>query len=127
MDGERYIERVENINTGGDELLLKTKLVGVQAKGSGATVEFEQLLCDKSGKIYYKMSNCSFLIGAKNFDNIGKIKSKNILLPNRAPDNVVEMPISTSQASIYRLSGDYNPLHVSTFKKTTLLYLSIFC
>ncbi|MBE0694779.1 MAG: MaoC family dehydratase N-terminal domain-containing protein [Aquamicrobium sp.] len=33
-------------------------------------------------------------------------------LPQRAPDHVAEVPVSPQAALIYRLSGDYNPLHV---------------
>lgn len=32
-------------------------------------------------------------------------------LPDRAPDAVVELPTSPQAALIYRLSGDFNPLH----------------
>lgn len=33
--------------------------------------------------------------------------------PARAPDHVVEEKTLPIQAALYRLSGDYNPLHVS--------------
>src|SRR3546814_13360893 len=32
-------------------------------------------------------------------------------LPERAPDGTVSLPTVPQQALIYRLSGDYNPLH----------------
>lgn len=32
--------------------------------------------------------------------------------PNRSPDAVVEEKTSADQAALYRLSGDYNPLHI---------------
>jgi multifunctional beta-oxidation protein len=32
--------------------------------------------------------------------------------PDRAPDRIVELKTSPRQAALYRLSGDYNPLHV---------------
>jgi multifunctional beta-oxidation protein len=32
--------------------------------------------------------------------------------PNRKPDAVVEEKTTLEQAAIYRLSGDYNPLHL---------------
>lgn len=34
-------------------------------------------------------------------------------IPQRKPDAVVEEKTATTQAALYRLSGDYNPLHVS--------------
>ncbi len=33
-------------------------------------------------------------------------------LPNRLPDRTVELPMLERSALIYRLSGDYNPLHI---------------
>ena len=33
-------------------------------------------------------------------------------IPNRAPDYVVKEKTSEDQAALYRLSGDYNPLHI---------------
>ena len=33
-------------------------------------------------------------------------------IPDRAPDAVVVRPTSESQAALFRLSGDYNPLHI---------------
>ena len=35
-----------------------------------------------------------------------------IAVPKRKPDAVVEEKTTASQAALYRLSGDYNPLHV---------------
>jgi len=34
-------------------------------------------------------------------------------IPERAPDTVISLPTSTQTALIYRLSGDFNPLHAS--------------
>jgi hypothetical protein len=33
--------------------------------------------------------------------------------PSRNPDKIVEEKTDQKQAAIYRLSGDYNPLHAS--------------
>lgn len=35
--------------------------------------------------------------------------------PKRQPDAVVEEKTTLNQAALYRLSGDYNPLHVGAF------------
>ena len=32
--------------------------------------------------------------------------------PKRQPDAIVEEKTTTEQAAVYRLSGDYNPLHI---------------
>eukprot|EP01062_Namystynia_karyoxenos_P070104 TRINITY_DN65498_c0_g1_i1.p1 TRINITY_DN65498_c0_g1~~TRINITY_DN65498_c0_g1_i1.p1 ORF type:complete len:297 (+),score=127.15 TRINITY_DN65498_c0_g1_i1:79-969(+) len=112
LDGERYIEMVNPLPKMGAELILKTRLIGVHKRGSGASVESEQLLTDKAGKVYYRFFNGSFLVGATDFKDSGITKSQKIAPPARAPDAVMEMPTTETQAQVYRLSGDYNPLHV---------------
>jgi hypothetical protein len=44
--------------------------------------------------------------------DVGKSYSKAIDAPKRAPDFVDESVTSKHQAALYRLSGDYNPLHI---------------
>lgn len=36
-------------------------------------------------------------------------------VPKRAPDAIVEEKTTSTQAALYRLSGDYNPLHVCLY------------
>ncbi len=67
---------------------------------------------DKTGKLYYRLKNGAFLIGAKNFKDSGITYSEKIVVPARKPDKIVELKTSVTQAQLYRLSGDYNPLHV---------------
>jgi len=114
LDGERYIEKVKSIDPdGADNLVLRTRNVGVHKKGSGASCDTEALLVDKdTGEVYYKMLSASFLVGARDFQDSGVSNSQKIAVPSRSPDTVVEVPTSPRQAELYRLSGDYNPLHV---------------
>merc|ERR1712151_1436246 len=58
------------------------------------------------------MGSGGFAIGAHSFHDGGSTNSESIKPPSRDPDAVDEMFISTKQAHIYRLSGDYNPLHI---------------
>ena len=53
-----------------------------------------------------------FSIGAHSFKDGGVTASQNIVVPDREPDFVVEEHVSEKQAHIYRLSADYNPLHI---------------
>mgnify|MGYP003695155355 FL=1 len=59
------------------------------------------------------MTGGAFLVGAKNFEDSGTTFSEKIVPPARAPDAVEEVPTSPFQSQLYRLSGDYNPLHIS--------------
>jgi len=113
LDGERYLEVVNPLPKDGAELTLKSTLIGIHKRGQGATVETETIISDDS-KVYVKIISGSFLVGAKDFqpESVGKTFSENISLPKRNPDAVEESKTLPNQTHIYRLSGDYNPLHV---------------
>lgn len=112
LDGERYIECVAPIDPEGGEFLLQQRLVGIHKRGSGASVETEARLVDKDGKVFYKFLSGTFMLGARNFTDAGTSYSAKIAPPARSPDKVEEFVTSPFQAQLYRLSGDYNPLHV---------------
>ena len=116
VDGERFLEVITPLPTEGSppKLTLKSAIVGVHKRGSGASVETEAVLFDAdTGVEYTRMTSGTFLVGATNFENSGTTFSEKIKPPTRAPDRLVELPTSPAQAQLYRLSGDYNPLHVS--------------
>jgi hypothetical protein len=112
LDGERYIEMIKPLDPEGGVLTSKTKLIGVHKRGSGASVEQETHLIDAKGELVYKIISGSFLVGARDFKDSGITNSVKVEIPKRAPDAVVDMPTSITQAHMYRLSGDYNALHI---------------
>lgn len=112
LDGERYIEKIHPLDVDGGELTIKARIIGVHKRGSGASVEKEELLCDSTGKVLYRIVSGAFLVGAKNFKDSGTTNSESVKPPGRAPDAVVEVPTTKTMTHIYRLSGDYNPLHI---------------
>tara|TARA_B100000795_G_scaffold30166_1_gene19882 strand:- start:832 stop:1722 length:891 start_codon:yes stop_codon:yes gene_type:complete len=114
VDGERYIEMITPVPTEGAHLMMKSAILGCHKRGSGVSVESEAILFDKNtGVEYYKLRSGSFLVGAKDFTDSGITFSEKIKPPTRAPDHTEELKTSPYQAQLYRLSGDYNPLHVS--------------
>merc|ERR1719215_891122 len=112
LDAERYIERVRPLQTEGGSLQLRTKLVGVLPKGKGALLQTESELSDASGTLLYRMQAASFAVGAKGFKGAGVSHSRPSAPPARPCDCMREQRVSEGQAQLYRLSGDYNPLHV---------------
>jgi acyl dehydratase len=113
LDGERYIEQIAQIPAAGAELMLRQKVIGVHKKGSGAIVEnLAEIFDNKTGQVYTKMVSGSFLVGASGFTDAGETFSASVKPPAREPDAIVEEATSEFQAQAYRLSGDYNPLHV---------------
>eukprot|EP01126_Amoeba_proteus_P013340 TRINITY_DN15652_c0_g1_i3.p1 TRINITY_DN15652_c0_g1~~TRINITY_DN15652_c0_g1_i3.p1 ORF type:complete len:284 (+),score=50.42 TRINITY_DN15652_c0_g1_i3:74-853(+) len=112
LDGERFLEVLHPIPLEGT-FTLKSKLLGIHKRGKGALVESETLLCDDT-RTYVRMVSGAFLVGAKNFkpESAGQTNSETIHPPTRQPDAVEETPTLPNHAHIYRLSGDYNPLHI---------------
>ncbi|KAI0688603.1 peroxisomal dehydratase [Cytidiella melzeri] len=96
---------------------LRKRIVGVSENKSGIVVENEQTLVGPDGEVYARLFGSSFNIGAK---ATGEKFSKKIAGPpaakpvpkDRSPDWVVKDKTTTEQAIIYRLSGDYNALHI---------------
>eukprot|EP00854_Cymbomonas_tetramitiformis_P018954 gene18954-22649_t len=112
LDAERYVEKINPLNPKGGTLLKVSKLISVKNKGAGALVEEEAILCDASGKAFYRIVTGTFLLGARGVRDEGTSFSKTFKVPARSPDKIIELATSRNQALIYRLSGDYNPLHV---------------
>ena len=118
LDGERYIEKVRPLDVDGGELRLQQRLIGVHKRGSGASIETESRLVDNDGNVFYKFISGAFALGAKNFKDAGVSYSAKVPIPDRAPDKIEEFKTSPFQAQIYRLSGDYNPLHIDPEQAT---------
>lgn len=112
LDAEKLIEKVAELPKEGANLQLVGKVVGVHQKGKGALVEKEFEVVDDAGKVYYRIIDGSFLVGAKNFKDSGKTYSKAVPPPPGPPAHVVETKTDEHIACLYRLSGDYNPLHI---------------
>lgn len=113
LDAEKLIEKVAELPKEGAKLRLVGGIVGIHQKGKGALLEKEVELVDEAGKVYYRMIDAAFLVGAKDFKDSGKSYSKAAPPPtDRAPNHCFETPTDEHIPSLYRLSGDYNPLHV---------------
>jgi len=112
LDGERYLEVINPLPLSG-EFSYSSKCIGIHKRGQGALVVTESIISD-STKTYVKIVSGAFCVGAKNFtpESIGESYSENITLPARDPDATEDTHTLPNQAHIYRLSGDYNPLHI---------------
>jgi len=118
IDAERFLEMLHPLPTTGS-VQVTSRLVGVHPRGTGnGFVESESTVTDADGRLCVRMVNGSFRRGVEKLGDIepfqgsGQTFSAKIAVPTTAPDVTVETRVPVNQAHVYRLSGDYNPLHI---------------
>ena len=118
IDAERYLEMIKPLPIQG-QVTVESRVIAAHPRGKGnGFVEFESVVKNDAGDVCVKMVNGSFRRGVKSlgdiepFEGSGKTFSQKIAVPDRDPDVSVSTVIPDNQAHIYRLSGDYNPLHI---------------
>ncbi len=118
IDAERYLEMLRPLPIEGS-VKVTSRLIGVHPRGKGnGFVESESNVTDADGNVCVRMVNGSFRRGIEKlgdiepFEGSGQTFSAKIAVPESAPDVTCEVRIPKNQAHIYRLSGDYNPLHI---------------
>ena len=80
-------------------------------KGSGMLLVIEAESVDDDGAPVAFSRSQVFIRGYGGFGG-ERGKSAKIAMPERAPDDTVELRARQDQALLYRLSGDLNPLHI---------------
>ncbi|KAJ3012688.1 hypothetical protein HKX48_006154 [Thoreauomyces humboldtii] len=115
LHGEQYLELGAPAPTAG-VLTTTGKIVDIVDKGKGCVVVMGTTTKDAAGTVVYYNEFSNFIRGTKNVGN-KTAKARGAATahnepPNRIPDAVVTEKTSESQAALYRLSGDTNPLHI---------------
>lgn len=89
------------------------KVVGVEDKGAdkGAILHQEKRLFTDDGQNLATVRTTLFLRANGGEGSFGLSVEPAAPLPDRSPDRVLPIPTSPRAALIYRLSGDWNPLH----------------
>jgi acyl dehydratase len=80
--------------------------------GRGAVLTSSRRIYDHDGDLVATVRQASFLRADGGFGGKAEGAPKPHQLPDRAPDAIVHAATRPDQALLYRLSGDYNPLHV---------------
>ncbi|MCB9647373.1 MAG: SDR family NAD(P)-dependent oxidoreductase [Deltaproteobacteria bacterium] len=80
-------------------------------KGKHAFVDIETKSYDESGELLMVNSLIAVIRGAGGFGGSRGETGERNTPPAREPDAVVEEAVHANQALLYRLSGDWNPLH----------------
>ncbi|XP_016374586.1 peroxisomal multifunctional enzyme type 2 [Sinocyclocheilus rhinocerous] len=112
LHGEQYLEMFRALPTSGT-LTSRATVADVLDKGSGMVILLDVYTYSGRELVCYNQFSV-FVVGAGGFG--GKRTSQKAVvtapLPDRAPDTVIVDQTSRDQAALYRLSGDWNPLHI---------------
>ncbi|KAK9417724.1 hypothetical protein SUNI508_01481 [Seiridium unicorne] len=118
LHGEQYLEIKKYPIPTSAKTKSYAKLIEVVDKGSAAILKggVSTVNAETGEELFYNESTvflrgCGGFGGPKKPQDRGAATSANAP-PQRMPDVVVEEKTTEEQAAIYRLSGDYNPLHV---------------
>lgn len=120
LHGQQYIQICKPFPSSAS-VINKVSLAGLHDKGKAAILELETKSYEKeSGELLCMNRSTIFLRGAGGFSNSShpysysnypKNQAPALKIPKSQPFAVFEDCTQPSQALLYRLSGDYNPLH----------------
>jgi acyl dehydratase len=113
VHGEQYMEILGDPLPTSAEIVTEGVVSGLFDKGKSALATFDFITKDKkTGKPLVKNVMGTMLRGEGGFGGDAKAPEPGNVPPDRAPDTTLEYATSTTQALLYRLSGDKNPLHI---------------
>lgn len=114
LHGEQRLTMYKPLPAEG-EIIGQEKVEAIYDKGAGkgAIMRMSRTLTDAaSGEMIGVSEATAFLRGDGGFGGSGDGAPKPHPTPERAPDVSIVLTTRPEQALIYRLSGDYNPLHI---------------
>nr|AQM55162.1 hydroxysteroid 17-beta dehydrogenase [Eremias argus] len=112
LHGEQYLELYKPLPTSG-KLTSEATIADILDKGSGALILLDVNTYSGKDLLCYNQFSV-FVVGAGGFGGKRSSEKAKVTVnpPNRPPD-ATAMDITTGdQAALYRLSGDWNPLHI---------------
>lgn len=118
LHGEQYLEINKWPIPEEDTMEVKSTLLDLIDKGKAAVVVAKSEVRSKtSGDLVFTNIMSTFIRGSGGFGGPSKGKDLGAATaankpPSRNPDFTAEFKTSPDQAAIYRLSGDFNPLHI---------------
>lgn len=117
VDGERHMTFYKPLPTSseGRKFEMRSKVIGVYDKGKATVVETQNDLVDvESGELYSRAIGSGFFVGQGNWGGPKGPASQSYAPPkDKKSDAVHEHQTYAETAHLYRLNGDYNPLHAT--------------
>lgn len=110
LHGEQYLELKRPLPPHAT-LTHKAKIKNIYDKGRNAIVVTEIVSSDEQGELFVNEMT-TLVRGAGGWGGDRGPQGDTNVPPERAPDASVTEKINDNQALLYRLSGDWNPLHV---------------
>lgn len=93
------------------KLTHKMRVKDIYDKGNNALMDVETLSYDEDGELLMTNNLIAVIRGVGGWGgDRGPSRPRN-QIPDRAPDQAVQETVNANQALLYRLSGDWNPLH----------------
>ncbi|KAK8020298.1 hypothetical protein PG990_005436 [Apiospora arundinis] len=116
VDGQRLVQFLKPLppTSAGKKFEIRTKVLGVYDKGRpGTVVETQTDLVEAgSGDVYSRAIGSAFYVAQGNWGGPKGPATENFPPPKgKKPDVVFEDQTTQQTALLYRLNGDYNPLH----------------
>ena len=118
LHGEQAITQHQPLQPG-NTYVGTYKVLGVVDKGEdkGSILYQEKTLTDKAtGDLVSTVTSSYFMRGDGGCGSSEYQPEPARPVPERAPDDVVSIPTALNSALVYRLSGDYNPIHADPAK-----------
>ncbi|KAI7877366.1 Thioesterase/thiol ester dehydrase-isomerase [Lichtheimia hyalospora FSU 10163] len=112
VHGEQSIDVINPFPAEGGRFKSVKTCRGVYDKGSGMVIHtVVDLYGEKDNVHYYSMGSQMFIRGYGGWDGPKGPKTIKYTPPNRPADAVDKFETARNQALLFRLSGDFNPLH----------------
>ncbi|KAK4229771.1 HotDog domain-containing protein [Podospora fimiseda] len=116
VDGQRLLQNFKPlpVTSAGRKFEVRTKVLGVYDKGRpGTVVELQSDLVDATNnEVYNRVITSSFYVAQGNWGGPKGPATVNFPPPkDKKPDVVFENQTTAETPLLYRLNGDYNPLH----------------
>jgi len=117
LDGQRRMTFLKPLPTSseGRTFELRSKVIGVYDKGkAGSVVDTQQDIVDKkTGESYVRAESSAFFVGQGNWGGPKGPSAVNYPPPEgKKPDATISHQTTAETPILYRLNGDYNPLHI---------------